>query len=93
MDHILFFIKEITPTADELALAAKIDGDVTFRCIKYVDTVNLEPADAVAGLVPGVYASAQTGDSRPLYPAATLLAPPAPVAPPAPSGAAGEASA
>ena len=65
--HTLYFTKELAPNSDELSHAETLDGNVTFRCIKYVDVMNLEPADEVAGSIPGVYADAKTGEGGSVY--------------------------
>jgi len=74
----LFFTKALEPTGDELADASKLetDGDmVTFRCNRFSSITDLEPADQVAGDIPGAYLAAKDGAGKPLYKvAATPLA-------------------
>lgn len=89
---ILFFVDGMAPSAEDMAAASEINGQVVFRNARAVPSEGaLETCDGVAGKVPPQYSKLPTAEQATKAHAAKVKAlkkgdSPAPVAPVAPQG-------
>lgn len=91
---ILFFVDGMAPSAEDLAAASEINGQVVFRNARAVPSEGaLETCDGVAGKVPPQYSKLPTAEQATAKRAAKVKAlaskvgdSPAPAAPVAPQG-------